>query len=140
MKFNHEIKVYGDKSYRGICPLEAVEQTTFFNRIRSVYPQSFGKIAVHNRNEGKRNFRQAARQKAEGMVAGAPDISIPGNPSFLCELKRRDHTESELSKKQESYLMTADKMGSFCCIALGVEAAWEAFEEWRRGQVKNIKI
>ena len=139
MKFDHEIKVYGDKSYRGDCPLEAPEQAAFFSRIRSVYPQSFGKIAVHNRNEGRRTWKQIAKEKAEGLTTGAPDICIPGNPTFLCELKRRDHTKSTLSEKQERYLVIADKMGSFCCIALGVEAAWKAFEEWRKEQVKNIK-
>jgi hypothetical protein len=90
--------------------------------------------ALHPRNEGKRTHFQSAHQKAEGMTSGACDIVIPGNPSFVCELKRRDHTQSVWQKDQEQYLRTAQQLGSFACVALGADAAEEAFNHYLNGR------
>jgi hypothetical protein len=130
MKLPNDIQVYGDTDYRGDCPTEAAEQVTFFARIRRKYPDTWGRLALHPRNEGKRTHFQIAHQKAEGMTSGACDIVIPGNPTFLCELKRRDHTQSVWQKDQEQYLRTAQQLGSFACVALGVDAAEEAFNAY----------
>ena len=122
------IKIYGDLSYRDKkCPKESVEIVTFFNRIRKLYPDSYGLLAYHPRNEGKRTYQQTIKYKSEGMVTGTADIVIVGNPSFVCELKRRDPTLSEISDEQIEYLLAAKKSGAFVCIALGCDAAWEAF-------------
>lgn len=132
MIFPEGIKVFGDKKHRDKkCPKEAAEQTTFFNQLRKAYPDTYGAVAIHVRNEGKKSVHQVAKEKMEGMVSGAPDIMIPGNPTFICELKRRDHTLSSLQEGQEPYLLAAQDMGAFVCIALGWEAAMEAFGEWR---------
>lgn len=130
MKFPHEIKVYGDISYRGECPSESLEQVTFFNRLRREYPDTWGKIALHPRNEGQRNFRQVAHQKAEGMVSGASDVIICGSPTFVCEIKRRDHTKSTWQPDQIEFLLQARAAGSFVCVALGADAASEAFRDY----------
>ena len=134
MKLPHDIPVYGDQTYRGACPSEAVEQVTFFARIRRKYPETWGLLALHPRNEGKRSHFQVAHEKAEGMVSGACDIVIPGNPAFVCELKRRDHTKSTWQKDQENYLRTAQNMGAFACVALGADAAEEAFNHYLDGR------
>lgn len=132
MIFPEGIKVFGDKSYRNKkSPSEANEQATFFNQLRLKYPNCYGAVAIHIKNEGKKTAQQVAKDKAQGMVSGAPDIIIPGNPAFLCELKRRDHTDSKLQPGQVPYLIAAHKLGAFVCIALGWEAAMEAFEQWR---------
>ena len=130
MKLPHDIQIFGDTEYRGDCPTEAAEQVTFFARIRRKYPDTWGRLALHPRNEGKRSHFQIAHQKAEGMTSGACDIVIPGNPTFLCELKRRDHTQSVWQKDQEQYLRTAQQLGGFACVALGVDAAEEAFNAY----------
>jgi len=122
------VRVYGDQKWRGKCASESVEQITFFNRIRKV--PIYGVLALHPRNEGKRHFKQVAREKAEGMTKGASDIIIPGNPSFVCELKRRDRTQSSWQDGQKEYLEAAKKAGAFVCVALGADAATEAFSEW----------
>lgn len=122
------VPVYGDQSFRGKCPSESVEQVTFFNRIRKV--PIWGRIALHPRNEGKRHFRQVNREKSEGMTEGASDIIIPGCPAFVCELKRRDHTQSQWQDGQIEYLEAAHNAGAFVCVALGADAATEAFEKW----------
>ncbi len=130
MKFPDWLPVYGSTDYRNKkCPVESAEQITFFNVLRRDYPQ-LGVIAVHPRNEGKRTMQQAMRQKAEGMTAGASDIIIPGNPSFVCELKRKDHTLCSWEVEQLTYLETAKNNGSFVCVALGYEAALEALKVW----------
>lgn len=125
------LKVYGDISYRGKCPQEGAEQITFFSKLRKEWPQ-YGELAIHPKNEGKRtgkDFMQLDRDKALGLVAGASDIIIP--LGFACEMKRRDHTQSTWQKGQVEYLKGVYDMGGFACVALGWEAAWEAFNEWR---------
>jgi hypothetical protein len=132
MKPLEGIRHYGNLEYRDKkCPREAAEQVTFFNQIRKLHPDTYGLTAVHTRNEGKKTPNQVQKEKAEGMATGAPDIAIPGNPAFLCELKRKDRTLSDLQPGQEPYLRQAQAQGAFCCIAFGWEAAFEAFEEWR---------
>ena|SRR5690554_2971314 len=133
MKIPDWLPYYGDMSYRGKCPPESAEQITFFNKLRREYPNSYGLIAIHPRNEGKRTHQQTTRQKAEGMTPGAADIVIPGAPAFVCELKRKDHTKSTWQKDQLPYLMAAKEQGAFVCVAFGWEAAWEALQEWIDG-------
>ena len=129
MKFNKEIKVFGDISFRGKCPVESAEQITFFNEIRRRHPE-LAVISTHIRNEGKRTHAQTARQKAEGMTVGASDIIIPARMPFVCEMKRQDHTKSRWQKGQEEYLMVAQEFGAYSCVALGWQAAMEALEKW----------
>lgn len=130
MKFPTWINVYGDTDYRGACAREAVEQVTFFKRLRAKYPH-LGGIALHPRNEGKRTNTQAAREKAEGMAIGASDVIIPVGPQpFVCEIKRSDHTKSKWQDGQQEYLEAAQAEGAFACVALGADAAMEALNDW----------
>lgn len=131
MKFHPEIKVFGDTTFRGECPSETVEAVTFFAKLRREYPESYGKIATHIRNEGLRTYHQAAKQKSEGMTKGASDILIPASIAFVCELKRQDHTKSKWQDGQQEYLLEAKKQGAFACVALGYIGAYEAFIFWK---------
>lgn len=135
MKFNPDIPVFGDTSYRGKCALEALEQATFVNWLRRTSPK-YGPVVIHIKNEGKRNVYQAAKDKAQGMTTGASDIIIPGSPTFACEFKRRDHTKSRWQDGQQDYLLNCKKIGAFVCVALGHEAAKEAFKCWLNSQKK----
>ena len=131
---NLPFPVYGDTSFRGKCPKEDQEQITFFNRLRGDYPDTWGILAIHPRNEQLLKggqFRGMIKQKAEGMTAGASDIVIPGRVSFVCELKRQDHTQSKWQDGQLPYLIAAHGAGAFACVALGYMAAWQALEDWR---------
>lgn len=130
MKFNDEIQTFGDIKFRGDCPLESSDQKAFVSYLRHKYPKTYGAIVVHNRNEGKRSFQQAARFKADGMTKGASDIIIPASPPFICEMKRKDHTKSAWKDGQQEYLLACKKLGSFSCLALGVDGAIAAFEHW----------
>lgn len=128
MKFPQWLSCFGQQDYRGECPPELAEQITFFQWLRLQHPD-LHRIAIHPRNEGKRTYQQARRQRLEGaLTKGAADIIIPGAPSFLCEMKRRDHTKSRWEDGQLEYLKAAHDQGAFVCVALGHEAAMEAVQ------------
>lgn len=132
--------VYGDTSFRGKCPTEAQEQVTFFAMLRREYPATWGALAVHPRNEGLKSggqFASVQRHAAEGMTRGAADIIIPGAPAFVCEMKRKDHTQSAWQDGQVEYLTAAKEAGAFACVALGHVAAWEAVQAWIGGQARS---
>lgn len=134
MKIPPQIKIYGDATYRGKCPRESVEQITFISWVRREYPDSYGITIFHAKNEGKLvngQFQALTKDKAMGMAIGCADIHCPGMPSFCMELKRRDHTKCDISDEQVIYLLAAQSLGAFCCVALGHEAAIEAFNDWR---------
>ena len=125
--------VFGDKSFRGKCPPESVEQITFFSRLRREYPDTWGALALHPRNEQQLRggqFRGIVRHKAEGMTPGASDIVIPARVGFVCEMKRADHTKSRWQPGQVEYLTAAQDAGAFACVALGHGGAWEALQAW----------
>ena len=132
MKLPKNIPIFGDTSYRGPCPHESVEQISFFNFLRYKYPKTYGLIAIHPRNEGDRHHAQTIRHKAEGLSPGASDIIIPGSPSFVMEMKRKDHTKSSWQPGQLEYLEACKDAGAFVGVALGYKAAYEAFESWRK--------
>jgi hypothetical protein len=134
MKFPPWLKVYGDINFRGVCPKENAEQVTFFARLRRHHADTWGRLALHPRNEGQRSWSQTAWQKAEGMTPGASDIIVPGAPSFVCEMKRKDHTKCSWEEGQAEYLKAAQDAGAFVCVALGCDAAWEAFHDWLASQ------
>lgn len=124
------VKTYGTPATEP-CPSEKVEMASFFNRLRREYPE-LGAIALHIRNEGKRTAMQHRSMVGEGgFVKGASDVVIPGVPTFVMEMKSRAKT-AKVSKEQRAYLEAASKAGAFSCVALGAEAAWEAFLAWRK--------
>lgn len=129
MKIPDWLPVFGDRDYRGECPKEASEQRAFFRALRQSAP-ALAAVAVHIRNEQFRSIQQTSVWQAEGMSSGAPDIIIPGVPTFLCEMKRQDHTKSNISNAQIEYLFAAQALGSFVCVALGAKGAWQALTAW----------
>lgn len=131
MKFKPELKVFGNQEYRNKnCPKEQLEQITFVRRMREQYPDTLGALLVHVKNEGKRTQGQAFYAKAEGLTQGASDIIIPVTPPLLIEMKRQDHTTSSWQKGQQEYLLKAQELGAFACVALGADAAMEAVKEY----------
>ena len=130
---NDGVLIFGNLEFRGTCPTEDQEQVTFFNRIRRDYPDTWGVLALHPRNEGlktKGQFSSVARHKAEGMTAGAADIIIPARLAFVCELKRRDYTQCKWQDGQMQFLRASAQAGAFTCVAFGCDAAWMALACW----------
>tara|TARA_R110002020_G_scaffold224198_6_gene433678 strand:+ start:1212 stop:1661 length:450 start_codon:yes stop_codon:yes gene_type:complete len=131
------IPIYGDLDYRNkSCPLETPEQITAVGHIRKTMP-TLGDVLVHIKNEGKRR-RGAAKEKVAGMITGASDLIAPGCPAFTCEVKREDHTQSEISDDQINYLIAAKKAGSFVCVALGHKGVIEAAKDWEKLNHEHI--
>lgn len=129
----HGVVTFGDLTFRGKCPAEDMEQITFFSRLRRSYPDTWGALALHPRNEGLRtggHLGAVARHKAEGMTAGAADIIIPARVAFVCEMKRMDYTKCQWQDGQLRYLKAAARGGAFACVALGYDAAWQALQGW----------
>lgn len=128
------IALFGDQKYRNKqCPKESLSQITFVNIIRERYPDTYGRALLHPENESKLingQFSAISKSRAMGMAKGCSDIIIPGNPAFVMELKREDRTLSDITRDQLDYLYAAKECGAFVCIALGHEAAIEAFNEW----------
>lgn len=129
------IELYGNQKFRDKnCPRESIEQITFVNNIKLKYPESYGKIICHIENEGQVSngqFSSIIRRKAMGSLnKGASDIIIPGHPAFVCEIKRADRTLSDITLEQLAFLYAAKEAGAFVCIALGHDAAIEAFNHW----------
>lgn len=128
MKFNSEIPVYGDVSFRGQCPKEDAESMTLVNQVRKLNPDV---LFMHIKNEGKKTKAQADFDKAMGLLAGASDFIFLGSPPLLLEMKRKDHTLCSWQPNQQEFLIKAKKNGCMVCVALGYKAALQAFEEWR---------
>lgn len=137
MNLNLPFPIFGDQTFRGKCPLESAEQITFFNQLRTTYPDTWGALALHPRNEQQLKggqHRGLIRQKAEGMTPGASDVVIPARVSFVCEIKRQDHTQSKWQPGQVQYLTAAQNAGAFACLALGWQGAWDALQHWIKCQ------
>lgn len=132
-ELNPLIKVYGNTNFRGDCPNEDAELITFFNELNRLHPQ-LATIAIHPDNEGLvlgSGHHHHIKQKAKGAIKkGAADIVICGNPTFVCEMKRQDHTKSRWQDGQLEFLEYSLKNGAFVCIALGYESALEAVKDW----------
>ncbi|WAX23049.1 hypothetical protein pA_gene0008 [Vibrio phage 13VT501A] len=123
-------KVYGDLTKRGKCPGEDSVHVGFIAWIRHRHAD-IGALLIHPKNEGKRTAQQASMDKKMGSITkGASDIIIPGNPAFVCELKRDDPTLCKWQAGQEDYLNNAAEHGCFACVAFGLDAAKQAFEDW----------
>ena len=132
-ELNPLIKVYGNTNFRGDCPNEDAELITFFNELKRLYPD-LARIAIHPDNEGLvigTGHLHHAKQKAKGAInKGATDIIIVGSQTFVCEMKRRDHTKCRWQDGQLEFLEYSLKNGAFVCIALGYESALEAVKDW----------
>lgn len=137
MKVNKALyKVYGDMSYRGKCPSEDAVHIAFVAWIRHRYPY-YGGLLIHAKNEGKRTPQQVSMDRKMGSITnGASDIIIVGGKTFVCELKRQDCTKSHWQPGQEDFLNNANDNGAFACVAFGLDAAKNAFLEWKSNNDK----
>lgn len=130
MKLNKEIPVFGNASYRGECRHEDAEQIDFYAWLKHNYPL-YHQLMIHPQAEGKRNGRQMNyHSRTGGIPTGASDVIIPGNPCFVVELKRKDHTKSQWQPEQQPYLIAAKEAGAFVGLALGFDGMKEAFLKW----------
>lgn len=99
-------------------PLEAEEQKALFDWaaiMERQHPELH--FMYHVPNGGKRNAKEAAHLKAEGVKAGVPDIVLPAARGcfhgLYIELKRQK--SGSLSQDQKDYLDFLQKQG-YCAV------------------------
>lgn len=109
-------------------PTEADEQKALFELCefhRHRYPQL--DLMFHIPNGGKRDAREAAHFKAQGVKAGVSDIFLPvpssGYHGLFIEMKRRDG--GKLSEYQKQWIDALKKQGYQAIVCFGAEAAME---------------
>ena len=118
-------------------PLEAEEQKALFNWAK-VAERAWPELAFmyHVPNGGKRNAKEAAMLKAEGVKAGVPDIVLPvargGYHGLYVELKRRK--SGSLSEDQKKYLGYLTKQGYCAVMCRGWMAAREVIMSYLKGE------
>lgn len=109
--------------------LESTEQIVFVNRVRHFHPDI---LIMAIPNGGLRDVRTAARLKAEGVLAGAPDILIPhaqkGWHGLFIEMKRTEG--GSVSEKQKQVGKKLTENGYLVVVAYGADEAYEAFKSY----------
>lgn len=139
MIFPEWLKVYGDHEFSGLCAKEESDQISLFSWLEWQHPELY-KIAVHPKIEGKRTWQQVMKDRKTGALKkGAVDVVIPGRPSFVMELKRRNHRKSKWQEGQLEYLQAAKNNGAIVCVALGFDAACAAIEDYIR-ELKKTNV
>lgn len=130
MKFNSDIPIFGDTSYRGECPREVSEQANFYAWLK-LYHSDYADLFIHPKSEGKRTPSQVNYdRKTGGIPTSMPDCMIIGRVPFCVELKRKDHTKSRWQEGQQEKLIRLADAGCFIGVALGCEGLKEAFLSW----------
>ena len=109
---------------------ESTEQVVFVNRVRQFYPDL---LIFAIPNGGQRSITEAVRLKAEGVLAGVPDLFIAhpaGNKHGLfIEMKRADQ-KAAVSAKQAEAIATLCAAGYEARVAYGCEQAWQYMEQY----------
>ena len=104
---------------------ESLEQQALFQwAMLSISSIPELELLHHIPNGGKRNAREAARLKKEGVRAGVPDIFLPVprkkyNGMYI-ELKAK---VGRLSDNQKWWIERLEQQGYYCQVCYGWEAA-----------------
>lgn len=103
-------------------PTEHQEQATFIQWLTKQHPKLWFFAVL---NAAKRSPRLAAYLKAEGMVAGAPDLHIPAMDLYI-EFKRRKG--GVISAEQQGWADYLEQVGKRHFFAYGCEDAITKFK------------
>ena len=121
---------------------ESGAQETLFNWIEwqlEKYPEL--ELAFHIPNGGKRNAREAANLKRQGVKAGVPDICLPvargGYHGLYIELKVGNNKPT---KKQKEWQKKLNKQGYLSVVRYGWQQAARTLTEYlEMGTLKKDK-
>ena len=93
------------------------------------YPEL--KLLHHIPNGGKRNEKEAAHLKRQGVKAGVPDLCLPvargGYHGLYIELKLQSNKPTE---KQLAFINELNKQGYKAVVCYGWETAQETIENY----------
>ena len=110
-------------------PRESTDQTKLVARIKMHYPAV---VVFAIPNGGFRNSKEAARLKAEGVLAGVPDLMVAvarnGRNGLFIEMKREKG--GRVSPAQRAVIEDLEGAGYSVAIGRGVDDAWLAFLEY----------
>ena len=114
---------------------ESTEQIILVNRIRQFYPDV---LLFAIPNGGQRSITEAARLKAEGVLAGVPDLFIARASGtahgLFIEMKRAKG--GKVSAKQQAVMLTLSQEGYAVMVAHGCDDAWPFVKQY----LKESKI
>jgi hypothetical protein len=83
---------------------------------------------------GVRGARQGARRKAEGVVAGVPDlecfVAVAPYTGLHVEMKKLDGVPSDVSQEQKDMMARLTRCGRKCTVAFGADMAWKQICEY----------
>lgn len=99
------------------CPTEHIEQVTFVNWFRTVYP-SIRIFAIPN--GGLRHAATGQKLKREGVQSGVPDLYIPELKIWV-EMKRVKG--GSVSAEQKDWIAYLESIGDTVIIGKGWENA-----------------
>ena len=90
-------------------------------------------------NGGKRNIREAARLKRQGVKSGVSDIFLPlprgGNCGLYIEMKRSKGRIS-VSKNQKQFMIDMSKAGYKAVICKGFDDAKNVINEYLMSSIR----
>lgn len=109
-------------------PAEDYVLSSVVSRIRKDYPNTYGLVAFHVKNESKRTTTQIKIDKLKGLTKGVSDLIVIGNPTLCMEIKKDNSCRFEDGQLQ--FLEQAQKGGAFACLAIGYQGALDAFHHW----------
>lgn len=104
----------------------------WFEKVINKYPGI--ELAFHPPNGGKRNAREAARFKRQGVKAGVCDIVIPvakcGYHGLFIELKAPKPYKSSVSKKQRDFIAGVNEQGNLGVVRYGFDEVKSTIENY----------
>jgi hypothetical protein len=117
--------------------LESTEQIILVNRIRQFYPDV---LLFAIPNGGQRSITEAVRLKAEGVLAGVPDLFIArasgAMHGLFIEMKRSKGGTNgksgggKVSEKQQAVMLTLSQEGYAVMVAHGCDEAWSFVKQY----------
>tara|TARA_R110000782_G_C14758109_1_gene407856 strand:- start:848 stop:1276 length:429 start_codon:yes stop_codon:yes gene_type:complete len=114
-------------------PLEHIEQINLVAHCRQRWPEEFN-LMLHVPNESNVPVQYRNKLSKCGLLPGASDWLIlwpsNGKPYMVLELKRSRKRDSSVSKDQVDFLLNAEYVGAFACVAYGYKVALKSIEEY----------
>lgn len=108
---------------------ESSEQIKFVARVRAFYPEA---LIFAVPNGGGRTPREGAKLKAEGVLAGVPDlfVAVPRGDwhGLFIEMKRTKGGKPSAAQVDIMSRLAAQQYKSIVCY--GMEEAWTQFERY----------
>jgi hypothetical protein len=108
---------------------ESTEQIILVSRIRQFYPEV---LIFAIPNGGQRSITEAVRLKAEGVLAGVPDLFLAraGAESHGLFIEMKRIKGGKVSAKQQSVMQVLEHEGYAVLVAYGCDEAWPYVEQY----------